>query len=258
MKSSRGKTKGAANASAPARRRDRPLTIGKQQIREEIESWSKDKLVEFALHAMYQHHGLRVQVERVITNKVGGSKAADRYREEIDAVLNTGFVEWNKISKYVSRLDALLDAIKTFGKDQPSDAYSVITYFLESIPAIFNSVHDECEIKMFCEELMVAAVALGKTAEVPGAELGRLLIDRYMSDVSVTCRFNDALEVILKAHLDKGSRQTLETYAIEQTALLKDYDKKELVKFAKQLRAQRSTRTASAAPSARRTNGGRK
>ena len=80
-------------------------------------------------------------------------KSAAIIRAQIHEVLRIGFVEWNQVDSYMEDLNQVLDEIHFLAESAPAAALELTWHFIKRIPAIFNNVHDECELAMFCSDL---------------------------------------------------------------------------------------------------------
>ena len=147
-----------------------------------------------------------------------GSKRAARLRSEIAVALDTdGYVEWDEASDYVEKLSAVLERIEEAGKSSPSIALDAVLYFIKEIPEVFNSVHDECELGMFCTDLTETAVALGKKAGGGRLrETAECLIRAYLADATDTCRFNDVPDILAKGWRFKNDKKVVAEAAVVQ------------------------------------------
>ena len=134
------------------------------------------------------------------------------------------------------RLEQILEDIKKVGKDQPAQAFDLVWYFIDEIPNIFNSVHDECELEEFCTALLEAALELGRKSGASMEEVGTRLIDAYLSDADDTCRFDDALDLLLKARLSAAVRETIARYAEKKAADQVSRGEDSLLEFVRNLR----------------------
>ena len=108
--------------------------------------------------------------------------AIARFKAEVDRVLGIDFVEWNQVDAYIARREGVLDDILALGAKAPSEALDAVLYFIEAIPSIFDSVHDETELAMFCEELCKAALSMRSKAGSPFARVATALLDAFRRD----------------------------------------------------------------------------
>ncbi len=210
-------------------------------VRKEISSWSREKLVEFALEVVDSHAAIRRQLEDLCLSKGDIGKAADRLKAQIDRDLLIEFIGEREAYEYVRGLDDTLAAIKSLGNRSPGEALDLVWYFLNEIPAIFEDVHDECELGDFCGDLMRAAVSLCRAASASEIELGHKLLDAYVSDMHGYCRFDDALDLLVEARLSKAVREALAAHVKELVKGRDKYDKKKLSGFAGKLLRQRTS-----------------
>ncbi|MBK8870760.1 MAG: hypothetical protein IPN19_06855 [Elusimicrobia bacterium] len=140
-----------------------------------------------------------------------GSNRAVRFRGEIDVALDTdGYVEWDDANDYVEKLSAVLEKINDAGNLSPSFALDAALYFVQEVPSVFNNVHDECELEMFCTDLAESAVTLAK--KVGGEtirETAECLIKAYLADATDTCRFDAVLDVLAKGWRLKNDKRVV-------------------------------------------------
>lgn len=137
------------------------------------------------------------------------AKAAAKIRAAIHNVLCVDFVEWNEVNAYVNELDEVLGQILSLGKSRPAAALDLIWHFIKTIPDVFNSVHDECELEMFCSELARAAWSLRKKAGRSIQDSAARLLEAYAADAHDTCRFEAVLEILGQARLNRGERRAI-------------------------------------------------
>ena len=141
-------------------------------------------------------------------------KSAARIRSSIHEVLQVDFVEWNQVDSYMDDLNQVLDEIHSLGESAPAAALDLIWRFIKMIPAIFNNVHDECELAMFCSDLAQEAWTLAKKAGNPIEDSASRLLDAYAADAHDTCRFDDVLDILAKARLNREQRRMLAVAAL--------------------------------------------
>lgn len=137
-----------------------------------------------------------------------------KLRSNIDDVLCIDFVEWNRVNAYVEDLDRVLVEILSLGKAAPAKALDLIWHFIKTIPNVFNSVHDECELEMFCSELAQWAWSLTKKAGRPIPDSAARLLEAYAADAHDTCRFNDVPRILAETRLNSSQR-----HAVAEAAL---------------------------------------
>jgi hypothetical protein len=130
-------------------------------------------------------------------------------RAEIDEVLEVDFVEWDRVYEYTNRLDSLLNRIKWVGKTSPRKALELVLFFIMEIPWIFNNVHDECELEMFCHDLAESALSLMKKSGVSPKKTTACLMDAFIGDWHETCRFDDVPDILARARLSKKDRTVM-------------------------------------------------
>lgn len=142
------------------------------------------------------------------------TKSAARIRSSIHNVLQVDFVEWNQVDSYMDDLDQVLDEIHSLGKSAPAAALDLTWHFIKMIPAVFNNVHDECELAMFCSNLAQEAWTLAKKAGNPIEDSAARLLDVYAADAHETCRFDDVLDILAKTRLNREQRRILAATAL--------------------------------------------
>ncbi len=141
-------------------------------------------------------------------------KSAVAIRLSIQEVLQVDFVEWNQVDSYIDDLNQVLDEIHFLGESEPAAALDLTWHFIKKIPAIFNNIHDECELAMFCSDLARDAWTLAKKAGHPIEDSAARLLDAYASDAHDTCRFDDVPDILAKARLNREQRRILAATAI--------------------------------------------
>ena len=141
-------------------------------------------------------------------------KSAARIRSSIHEVLQVDFVEWDQVDSYIDDLNQVLDEIDSLGEAAPAAALELAWRFIKRIPAVFNNVHDECELAMFCSDLAQAAWTLAKKAGNPIDDSAARLLDAYAADAHDTCRFDDVLDILAKARLSREQRRLLAAAAL--------------------------------------------
>jgi|GEM_PF-5136012 len=141
-------------------------------------------------------------------------KSAAIIRAHIHEVLRIGFVEWNQVDSYMEDLNQVLDEIHSLGESAPAAALELTWRFIKMIPAVFNNVHDECELAMFCSDLAQEAWILAKKAGNPIEDSAARLLDAYAADAHDTCRFDDVLDILAKARLNGEQRRILAATAL--------------------------------------------
>lgn len=82
------------------------------------------------------------------------------------------------------------------------------------IPAIFNNVHDEYELAMFCSDLAQEAWTLAKKAGNPIEDSAARLLDAYAADAHDTCRFDDVPDILAEGRLNREQRHILAATAL--------------------------------------------
>ncbi len=135
------------------------------------------------------------------------AKAAAQIRSDIDDVLCIDFVESNQVDAYLEDLDRVLKEIVSLGETSPAAALELVWRFIKKIPGVFNNVHDECELAMFCSDLAQTALNLTKKAGNPIQDSALRLLEAYVADAHDTCRFDDVLELLTKVRLNKENRR---------------------------------------------------
>ncbi len=133
-------------------------------------------------------------------------KLASRLRTEIDLALDADYIEPDRVDDYIAGLDSLLDRIYDFGESESEAALSVALYFVREIPSVFNNVHDECELEMFCCDLAESVMALATETGGSVLEPTVRLVEAYLGDAHDACRFDDVPDILAKARLSKDDR----------------------------------------------------
>lgn len=223
----------------PPRRRLKPIPRA-PGIRGEVASWSREKLLEFALEVIDSHKDIRQKLEKLHSSKGDIKSAVDRLKAQIDRDLLIDYVGWKELGEFVDGLEDTLTAIKALGERSPKEALDLVWHFIDEIPSIFESVHDECQLGMFCDKLMESAAGLTRAAGASELELGSRLLDVHIADMHEYCKFDDAPKVLLEARLSRETREALAELVKEKAKGRSEYDRKELLGFAGKLLRQRT------------------
>jgi hypothetical protein len=142
------------------------------------------------------------------------AKVAAQIRSDIDDVLCIDFVESNQVDAYLEDLDRVLKGIVSLGETSPAAALELVWRFIKKIPSVFNNVHDECELAMFCSDLAQTALNLTKKAANPIEDSALRLLEAYVADAHDTCRFDDVLELLTRERLNKENRRLVADIAL--------------------------------------------
>jgi hypothetical protein len=187
---------------ASSKRTMKPLTD--KALEQYLRQWSKEQLLDLLLEDDTE---LRRRVVLRITAEGDPAAALGRLRDAIDEVLDIGFVEWKQLAAYMGRLGAVQDAVLLLGETAPAAGLDAALYFVERIPSVFDSVHDECELEYFCAQLAEAVLDLTAKAGAPLLDDARKLLDAFQQDD--TCRFGEVPELLGKQALSDGDRAAL-------------------------------------------------
>ena len=201
----RGPRRTGRSTKASAKRAVKPLTD--KALEQYLRQWSKEQLLDLLLEHLADDPELRRRVVLRITAEGDPAAGLGRLRDAIDEVLDIGFVEWKQLAAYMSRLGAVQDAVLLLGKTAPAAGLEAALYFVERIPSVFNSVHDECELEYFCAQLAEAVLDLTAKAGAPLLHGAQKLLDAFQKDD--TCRFGEVPELLRKQALSDGERAAL-------------------------------------------------
>jgi hypothetical protein len=165
----------AAAGSARAKLRViRPEAAEPDRLRAALLDLPKERLVELVLSMMRE--------KTPLSATTGRAKSTVELKGEIGQVLAIGFVDWREVSDYIDQLYALLSEITALGEQDPPRGLALMWHFLEEIPRIFDRVHDEDELAIFCEELIAKLLDLMPRAQTPAGEAAQRLLGFYLGD----------------------------------------------------------------------------
>jgi hypothetical protein len=174
-------------------------------LRAQLESWPRERLLDFAVERLLVDPELR----RLLARPEGppGTEAAlsRQLRRSIDEAVAVRYVDWREVPSYIGRLERLLGDIRSFAEGYPAEGVSVLRYFLKTLPRVFDSVADEDELALFCAQL--ARVTLGLASKVAGAarEVAGELLTAYVADEHG--RFAEVPELLVEAELAADVRR---------------------------------------------------
>ncbi len=226
--------------SGTGSRRARAGEIGEAEVRSEVTAWSREQLELFAVEQILGSATLRDRLRRKLAVSRSPAAALERLIAEVDRALDVDFIERRQVRRFIEELDELLAAIEAMADVAPDQAVDAALHFIGVIPEVFERVHDECELGMFCSELATAAVKLAARSSRGIWRVGEKLVAAYLADDYA--RFEGVPEILAKAPIEKEERQILAGILEAQAARLDQFQGARLVAAAHRLRLARGPR----------------
>lgn len=174
-------------------------------LRAQLESWPRERLLDFAVERLLVDPELR----RLLARPEGapGAEAAQsrQLRRSIDDAVSVRYVDWREVPNYIGRLERLLGDVRSFAEGYPAEGVAVLRYFVRTLPRVFDSVADEDELALFCAQL--ARVTLGLASRVAGAAptVAEELLTAWVADEHG--RFAEVPELLVEAELAADVRR---------------------------------------------------
>lgn len=214
--------------------------IGQVEVRGEVASWSREQLEQFAVEQILGNAVLRDRLRRKLAVSRSPAVALEQLIADVDRALDIDFIEWRQVRGFIADLEELLSAIEAMAEVASDQAVDAALHFIETIPEVFERVHDECELGMFCSELAKAAVKLAASSSRGIWRVGEKLVEAYLADNYA--RFDDVPEILAKAPLEKEERKILAGILEGHAARLDQFQGARLVAAAHRLRLARGPR----------------
>lgn len=226
--------------SGAGSRRSRAGEIGQAEVRSEVTAWSREQLELFAVEQILGCATLRDRLRRKLAVSRSPADALARLIVDVDRALDVDFIERRQVRKFIEELDELLAAIEAMAEVAPEQAVDAALHFIAAIPEVFERVHDECELGMFCSELATTAVKLTARSSRGIWRVGEKLVAAYLADDYA--RFEDVPAILAKAPLEKEERKILAGLLEAQAARLDQFQGARLVAAAHRLHLARGPR----------------
>ena len=186
---------------------EKACEVSVAELHQQVRSWPQEKLAELLLSCLGRDTDLLARVQREIVMARSPGAAVSRLKADIDNVLNVKFVEWNRVDAYVTRLEHVLASVVSLGKTSAREALGSALYFVERIPSIFDSVHCEDELGLFCDELVRETLKLAARERPMLRDTIARLLDAYMKDGHG--QFNNVPERIAATSMNAEDREWL-------------------------------------------------
>lgn len=189
------------------------------ELRARLASWTRERLLDFAVEQFLAAPELRHALERPEELPGAEETLSRELRRAIEGAVRVRYVDWREVPGYIGRLERLLGDIRSFTEGYPAEGVSVLRYFVKTIPRVFDRIADEEQLALFCREL--AEVALVLASRVVGAvrEVAEELLVAYVADDYG--RFADVPELLVEAELSGDVRRevaaTAEAFAVRVT-----------------------------------------
>ena len=205
------------NRKHGGRERNEPTL--RAELRSRLESWPRERLLDFAVEQFLGDPELRHVLDEPAGPEGAHAALSQHLRRTIDRAMGVKYVDWREVSSYIARLERLLGDIRSFAEGYPAEGLAVLRYFVKALPQVFDSIADEDELALFCAQL--ARVALGLAARVAGAArtVAEELLAAYIADEYG--RFSEVPELLVEAELPADVRREVaaaaEALAIQVT-----------------------------------------
>lgn len=156
-------------------------------------------------------------------------------RAAIDHVLDIDFVEEHEVDRYILKLNSALVNVQASTVSRPEDEFAVLRHFVERIPSVFNSVHCEFELGLFCGTLVSALLDAARRAKADLLEAGTRLLDMAIADDFM--QFTGVPEALADARMPAGVQKRLADWAENRATEVERYWAEKLRLLSKALRS---------------------